>query len=96
MTTVEQEYQATLEGFTSEPLLPKELAEGRVVSLQNELNSLDPSAEDFATRQQTLTREIQEMQDALDSGAVTENAEEIQAYFTYKTGLREFILAKQA
>jgi Tfp pilus assembly protein FimT len=91
----EQQYQATLEGFTGVPAMPKGLAEARLVSLQEELAALDPQAEGYAVAQQTLTREIQETQTALDSGTLTEDPAEIQAFYDYNKGLHNFIIGQQ-
>jgi len=88
--TIEEQYQATLSGFTGVPLMPKTVAENRLVALQEQLDS-----EESAEVQAILTREIQETQTALSTGAVTENEQEIQAYLDYQAGLHQFILASQ-
>jgi hypothetical protein len=88
--TLEEQYQATLTGFTGVPVMPKDFAEKRLVSLQEQLDS-----EESAEAQAILTREIQEVQAALSTGAVTEDEQEIQAYRDYQAGLYQFISASQ-
>jgi hypothetical protein len=88
--TLEEQYQATLTGFTGVPVIPKQTAERRLAALQEQLDS-----EESAEAQAILTREIQEVQTALSTGAVTEDEQEIQAYRDYRVGLHQFILASQ-
>lgn len=89
----EQQYQETLENFTGVPLMPKALAEKRLVSLQVELGGLSPDAEGFHDQVQKLNREIEETQNALNNGNVTEDPAEIQAFYDYNKGFHEFKMA---
>ena len=92
---LEEQYQATIPGFAGVPVIPKVLAEKRIVALQEEKDALDPSSEDYAEIDAKFAREIQDMHDALSSGNVTEDEQEIRAFFEYNKGLRDFLLENQ-
>lgn len=80
------------DSFNGLPKMPKEIAEVRVVSLQEELSTVDP--EDTA-RVANLNREITETQEILDTQNYSETAEDIAYWETYKQGLRNYILSLQ-
>ena len=84
-------YHASLgESFTGLPKMPKEIAEVRVVRLQEELASVDP---EDANRIANLNREIAETQQILDAQNYSETAEDIAYWETYRQGLRNYIIS---
>ena len=87
------DYHATLPNFTGVPKMPKEYAEGRVADLQSELQNLSETDENYEARQTTLNREIAEVQQDLENGNVTEDAQEIAYFEEYNAGLTAFVNA---
>lgn len=85
-------YHASMgENFAGLPKMPRTIAESRVVMLQEELDSLSESDERYAERVSTLTGEIAETQEILDTQNYSETAEDIAYWETYRQGLRTFI-----
>lgn len=87
------DYHATLPNFTGTPKMPRDFAESRVANLQIELENLDQSDPKYQEQQETLNREIAEVQQEIANGNVTDDAQEIAYFEEYNAGLTAFVNA---